>query len=326
MIEPRGPAPRADRAIVVMAARRYFLDGATKSEIAAELGVSRFRVARLLEGARRRGIVRIEIDPAPGVDAAISGELAAAYGIRSAIVVQAVAGPPDFTRAQLGAAAADLVAETVEAADVIGISWGRTLRAMVEQLPRLPACTVVQLVGSVPSMDLDMNALELVRRMTLLGAGRVFPLHVPLIVDTAGTADRLREDPHAAQTFATFPRVTRAIVGIGAWTAGESTLRSAVSAADAAGIDRAGAVADVCSMLLDADGREVRAAGLPGRCLAIRADELRRVPDVLAVADGAAKVPAIRAALRSGLVHRLVTTEETARLLLDADRAEGPRA
>lgn len=317
MIDPRRGGPRSDLAIAVMAARRFFLDGATKSEIASELGVSRFRVARLLEGARRRGIVRIEVDPTPGIDAVISHELAAGYGIRSAIVVQAVAGPPEFTRAQLGSAAAGLVAETVEASDVMGISWGRTLRAMVEQLPALPACTVVQLVGSVPSMDLDMNALELVRRMTGHSAGSVFPLHVPLIVDTPETAARLRDDPHAARTFRAFPRVTRAIVGIGAWRTGESTLRSAVSAADAAEIDRAGAVADVCSILLDAAGNEVRSAGLPDRCLAIRAAELRSIPDVMAVADGAAKVPAIRAALRSGLVHRLVTTEETARLLLD---------
>ena len=41
------------------------------------------------------------------------------------------------------------------------------------------------------------------------------------------------------------------------------------------------------------------------------------MPDVLAISEGASKVPAIRAALRSGLVHRLVTTQETARLLLD---------
>ncbi len=44
----------------------------------------------------------------------------------------------------------------------------------------------------------------------------------------------------------------------------------------------------------------------------------RRVPDVIAIAGGTDKVPAIRAALRSGLVHRLVTDEAAARLLVDA--------
>lgn len=314
---PIPAAAPASLALSVMAARRYFLDGATKSEIAAELGVSRFRVARLLDSARRRGIVRIEIAPVPGVDLGISRQLALAFGIRSAVVVETVDGPPEFTRAQLGAAAAGLVAETVEASDVLGISWGRALQAMVERLASLPACTVVQLVGSVPSMDLDLNALELVRRMTGRGAGAIRPLHVPLLVDTPEFAASLRADPHAAQTFAAFPQLTRAIVGIGAWVPEGSSLRSTVSEADAEAIDRAGAVADVCSILLDADGREVRAAGLPDRCLAIRTAELRAVPDVLAISEGTAKVPAIRAALRSGLIHRLVTTRETARLLLD---------
>ena len=44
---------------MLIAARRYFLDRATKSEIATELGISRFRVARLLELARSRGPVRV---------------------------------------------------------------------------------------------------------------------------------------------------------------------------------------------------------------------------------------------------------------------------
>ena len=42
------------------------------------------------------------------------------------------------------------------------------------------------------------------------------------------------------------------------------------------------------------------------------------MPDVIAIAGGADKVPAIRAALRSGLIHRLVTDDEAARLLLAA--------
>ena len=43
-------------------ARRYYLDGASKSDIAAELGLSRFKVARLLDRARATGLVRIELD------------------------------------------------------------------------------------------------------------------------------------------------------------------------------------------------------------------------------------------------------------------------
>ncbi len=310
----------------VLAARRYFLDGATKSEIAAELGISRFKVARLLDVARRDGIVRIEIDSVPGIDLTLSQELAVAMGIRSAVVVRATDGPEEFARSQMGRAAAMTLAEALEESDTLGVSWGRTLHAMVGHLPRLPMCPVVQLVGSVPTLELNVNSMELVRRVAERTGGAVYPLHVPLLVDAPEIADRLRTEPHVARTLAMFGSVTRAIVGIGAWSDGGSTVRASLSRADAEAIDGAHAVADICSIVLDAQGEEVHAAGLPDRCISIRARELRSVPDVVAVAGGTAKVAAIRAALRSGLVHRLVTNEEAARLLLAGVAAESTSA
>lgn len=305
----------------ILAARRYFLDGATKSEIAAELGLSRFKIARLLDDAVRDGIVRIEIDSVPEIDVVLSRELAVAHGIRSAVVVRTLEGPGDFQRSQLGRSAAMVLADALDDDDVLGISWGRTLHSMVGHLPPMPACDVVQLVGIVPSLELNVNSLELVRRLAGRAGGSVYALHVPLIVETPEVAAALREDPHVRRTLAMFPRVTRAIVGIGSWSAGGSTVRASLSPGDAAAVDRAGAVADCCAILLDAAGLEVRVAGIPERCISIRADELRQVPDVVAISGGTSKVEAIRAVLRSGLVHRLVTTEETARLLLAEPRA-----
>ncbi len=316
VLESDASASRLHLVNTVLACRRYYLDGASKSEIAVELGISRFRVARLLEHARREGIVRIDIDPLPELDLALADAVARRHGIRGAVVVRTISGPAELRAAQLGRAAAAVLADTLEASDVLGISWGRTLHAMVEQLPRLPACSVVQLVGSVPSLDLDTNSLELVRRLAERATGPVYPLHVPLLVESSGMAEALLREPLAAKSVDTFDSLTRAAIGIGSWAPGGSTIRAALSPSDARAVDAAGGVADLCSIVLDADGRQVRAAGLPERCLAIREDQLRRVPDVIAIAGGAAKAPAIRAALRSGLIHRLVTSEDAARQLL----------
>jgi DNA-binding transcriptional regulator LsrR (DeoR family) len=311
------PAPsRMHLVNTVLACRRYYIDRASKSEIAEELGISRFQVARLLEAALRDGIVRIEIDPLPEIDFALSDALARRHGIRGAVVVRTIDGPEEFRNAQLGRACAALVADVVEADDILGISWGRTLHAMVGHLPRLAPCAVVQLVGSVPTLELDVNSLELVRRLAERATGPVYPLHAPLLLGNPEMAAALRQDPHVEKAIAMFDRLTRAVVGIGSWAPGGSTIRGALSPIDARALDDAGGVADVCSIVLDAEGAPVSAAGLPGRCIAIRTDQLRKVPDVIAVAGGADKAPAIRAALRSGLIHRLVTNEDAARLLL----------
>ena len=47
--------------MVAAVARRYYLDGMSKGEIARDLKLSRCQVARLLDVARSSGLVRIEI-------------------------------------------------------------------------------------------------------------------------------------------------------------------------------------------------------------------------------------------------------------------------
>ena len=57
-------------------ARQFYLEGVSKVDIADQLGISRFRVARLLDSARESGLVRIEIGlPGGALDAGLSAEL-----------------------------------------------------------------------------------------------------------------------------------------------------------------------------------------------------------------------------------------------------------
>src|SRR5438477_6893783 len=68
-------------------AREFYLEGVSKVDIADRLGISRFRVARLLDSARDAGMVRIEIGlPGGLLDAGLSAELCSAFGLRHAFV------------------------------------------------------------------------------------------------------------------------------------------------------------------------------------------------------------------------------------------------
>src|ERR687897_2112865 len=68
-------------------ARRYFLDGRSKVEIAEEFGMSRFKVARLLDDARESGLVRIEIRHQGEIDVDLSAQLRERFGLLHSIVV-----------------------------------------------------------------------------------------------------------------------------------------------------------------------------------------------------------------------------------------------
>lgn len=309
---------------MVMAAQLFYLEGVNKSAIAQRLGVSRFKAARLLTEAVRDGVITFEIHPPSDIDMERSTAITRRYGIREALVLRLPEGSEEFRRQQLGRACAAILGDLMEEGDILGVSWGRTLHAMVHGLPALPPSTIVQIVGNVPTSDLSINSLDLVRSIAGRSGGDVYALQVPMVLESRQTADGLRRDPHVLRTTEMFGRLNRAVVGIGALEPSQSALMDVLPGELRKALERAGAVADICATVLDIDGNEVTAGDLPGHCIAISTAELRAVPEVVAIAGGLERAPAIHAALTSGIVHRLITDDLTAAALLALDRARPP--
>jgi DNA-binding transcriptional regulator LsrR (DeoR family) len=321
---------RADAGLLEAAivARRYYLDRRQKSEIATELGLSRFRVARLLDLAHTAGLVHITVDLPTDVDVAMSEELAARFDLRRAVVVRDAdtlngRHPNGATPVAVGVAAARIVADHLHPDEVVGVSWGTSVGHVVDALEGARAAEVVQLVGGIrptplgsrstgrPSRSGRDVAQSLAERV---GAVAV-PLDSPLVLESAETTALLRRDPSVAETIRRFSDVTTAIVGIGSWTPASSSLIEIVTPAERASLVRDGAVADVCGIVLAANGSAVRTS-LTDRTIGIDASTLRAVRTVVAVAAGIDKATAIAAALRSGLLDVLVTDAATATRIL----------
>jgi DNA-binding transcriptional regulator LsrR (DeoR family) len=73
-----GPDELFQRGVI---ARRYYLEGRTRVQIAEEFGLSRFKVARMLEEALESGMVEIKIlDPA-SIDIELSTALQRQYSL-----------------------------------------------------------------------------------------------------------------------------------------------------------------------------------------------------------------------------------------------------
>lgn len=58
--------------------------------------------------------------------------------------------------------------------------------------------------------------------------------------------------------------------------------------------------AEICATLIDENGAVV--GSVAERSLAVSTEQLRRIPEVIAVAGGTSKTGAVAAALRSGIV------------------------
>ncbi|MDP9393995.1 MAG: transcriptional regulator [Actinomycetota bacterium] len=323
MALPAGQMGPGELVTTAAVARRYYLDGKSKVEIADEMKLSRFKVARLLETARETGLVRIEIGFHGSIDVDRSSRLQDAYGLRRAVVVEVPDDDTPALRATLGRCAAELLTEMVTPADVLGLAYARSVGAMAGTLTRLPSCSVVQLTGALSNPEMTESSIELVHAVTRIAGGPAYFFYAPMIVSDASTASALRQQPDVARAIAHFPSVTKAVVGIGGWGRGLSTVYDAVDAREQRRLARLGVVADVSGAFLDKDGEPVTAP-LSERMIGVTARDLAGVPEVLAIAYGVEKTQAVRAALRSPLVDSLVTHSAMARELLTL--AEGDTA
>lgn len=297
-----------------MAARRFYLQNQTKSEIAAELGISRFKVARLIDTAVAEGIVRIEIVDQGDINVELAEALRHKYKLKAALVLDGPDLPSHSLVQPLGLLAAEFLEETLIDGQLLGMSWGRTLAATSMALGTLPKVDVVQAAGSPAGLDLSQNPTELVHRFARAAGGLAYPLFGPMWVEDPGLVAKLRNEPSVAGAMSRYGQIDVLVVGVGSWRPQESCLSSGFPDDWRRDALKRNVIADVCATLIDKDGKAV-SSPLDEVGLCLSTEQLKRVPERIGVGGGLEKTDAIGAVLKGGWVTSLVTDAGVARRL-----------
>lgn len=328
----QGPAWLVQAALV---ARRFYLEGRSKVEIADELGMSRFKIARILDEARDLGLVEVTVRLPAHIDSELSTAVQQRFGLRRAIVVDHAPDPAGdhrgdhrgdhgrSVREELGRVAADLLTELVTPDDVLGLTCSRSVTATTHALRSLAACRVIQLTGTLAGPDMEAGSVESVRQAADVGGGKAFPIYAPMVLPDPATATALSRQSSIVQAVEQFDRVTIAMVAIGAWESGLSTVWETVDPPERAAVSRAGGVGEIGARVFDTDGAAVPTR-LDDRVLGVTLEQLRTIPEVIGLAYGAPRAAAVRAALRRGVINSLVCDADLGRHLLDPGSAESP--
>ncbi|MCE0459797.1 sugar-binding domain-containing protein, partial [Curtobacterium flaccumfaciens] len=248
-------------------------------------------------------------------DADLSERLGQALGLAHCLVVDVPADnrSDDAVRSAIGTAAANLLREIVTPEDTLGIAWGRSVVSMTMSLTTLAQCDVVQMTGVAGT--LGTTSVDILQRVAAVSGGTAYPIYAPLVVPDQATATSLKTLPQVADAVAQFSRITKATIAIGNWTAEGSQLFASLNTAEASRLRSESVAAEVCAMLLDDAGNPLPSE-FQSRTIAIDYEQLRAIPEVVAVAAGAAKARAILAVVRSGIATSLITDAGAARAIL----------
>jgi deoxyribonucleoside regulator len=303
----------------------YYRGGLTQQDIARKLEISRQSVGRILKKAEDEGIVSVTINsPLLRSIDGCEAELERRFGLKEAVVVSPVDTSDEVIKVAIGEAAADLISQRVAEKSTIAVSWSSTVYKCAQSLGdnRTLQASVVMLNGSLDRTDIPTRGERIIKTFASSFGGQAFILPAPMIVDSPDIRASLLSDSRFYSIYDAACKAEYCLFGVG-----EISERSSLYQTGYVGehllsqLREAGAVGEICGKFYDAEGK-ICIPFLDDSTIAVPLDSLRNRRLSIALAGGLNKVPAIRGMLRGGYCNVLVTTEETARGLLDAEEKD----
>ncbi len=293
----------------------YYLDGLTQTEISQRLSLSTAKVNRLLQQARDDGYVNITIRTPFQQLFEIEDRLKAVFGLQDAIVIPSIAENGSSPLSPLGDVAANFLLKHIRDGDVLAISPGTTVQAIVHSLEatRTYQIEVVPILGAIQGeIESDMNYLA-----TQMGerlGGKAYQLHAPAFVDTREHCELLRFMAPVKKILDIARHANIALLGVGTVDpeASRFVQFTALSAKDLKHIaEDCGGVGEIGAYVYDIEGRPC-GKEYADRVIGLTLAEILQIPFRIGVAATAAKALPIYGALRGGYVHALITDEAAA--------------
>jgi DNA-binding transcriptional regulator LsrR (DeoR family) len=305
-----------DASLATRAAWLHFAAGLTQSEVASRLNIQSTKAHRLIARASREGMIRVFVEGPVAECVALENALAERFGLSFCRVAPDL-GEGDLPLKALSLEGAGFLRHILERGEdkVIGVGHGRTLAAVVGQMPQTPARGVqfVSLLGGL-TRKFAANPFDVIHRLAERTGAEAYLLPVPVFANSVSDKAVLMQQYGIADVFALARKASLLIVGIGQIT-GEGFLVSSgmIKPDELAELDRAGACADLLGHFFSADG-EILDTDLSARATSMSATDLKK-HRIIAIAGGTVKVTALRAVLRSRVLHGLITDEATAQAL-----------
>ncbi|TYC60686.1 sugar-binding transcriptional regulator [Rhodobacterales bacterium] len=297
----------------------HFLEGRKQSEIAEVLNLSTSKVNRLITQGRKLGMVRIDIENPFQRLSDLEDLLQETASLSRALVTSSVPGSPATTLKQVGLAAANHLVETVRDGDVIAITGGKAVGAVIQNIEtdRTFDVTVVPLTGGVQGKyftDVNHLATQLAEKL----GGEAMLVHAPLFAESREQRDMLMEVGSIRQVFDIARKATVALVGVGSiQTPGSSYYDlHPMPDSDRKMLVGSGVVAEFLAHLIRPNGT-VADYALNSRLVSLQPEELKQCSRVIGVVAGQEKVLPIQAVLNGKYLNSLILDEDTAGAVLN---------
>ncbi|GAA4485627.1 sugar-binding transcriptional regulator [Gluconacetobacter asukensis] len=304
----------------------YYLEQVTQEELSRRFALSRPTISKLLKRAREEGIVEIRVRTRPAASAELEQEFRRRFRIER-LLTAVEQRDPDAQRDGVAALLASHLENILRDEMIVAVGMGRNVAAIADQVGTQVAREIVfvSAIGGSTRAGEYMSSDHICRRLAARFGGESETLYAPALVADPEIRRALMQNEVVRRTLHRAQRADVALIGIGDVSEESNMVRMGwFSPQEVAAAKLAGTVGDMMGYdFITVDGQ---AADVPmqGRVIGLSLDDLRRIPNVVAIASESSKLVAIMAALRTGTITTLATTETIARDILRLDGESDP--
>jgi len=299
--------------ILTRIAGLYYIENQTQQQIAERLNISRTKVSRYLDKARKEKIVEIKINLRKDDYSNLENSIEKKFNIRECIVVPTYENIEETLKAMAGPLN-DLLERILENGSSLGIGWGNSLKGISDYIDvsGKSGIKVIPIIGGLGKTGTGVHTNSVARNIADRLGGVSYMIHSPAVLDTKEIREVVEKDSNISQIIKLTETIDTAMVGLSDIGSGSTLIKTgSFSPEEFKYLESLGVVGDVNLIFIDENGRPVPNK-IDERTVRISPERLKKVKKVIGVAFGRRKLKVILGALRGGFLNILFTDEETA--------------
>jgi DNA-binding transcriptional regulator LsrR (DeoR family) len=300
-------------------ARLYYSERLTQQEIAGRLNISRTKVSRYLDEARKDKIVEIKINLPEEDYSNLEYRIEKSFKIKECIVVPTFENNEEILKMMAGPLN-NLFERILAGGSYLGIGWGSSLKGISDYINvrGKSDIKVVPIIGGLGKIGTGVHTNSVAKNIADRLGSISYMIHSPAVLDSKEIREIVENDSNTREIIKLYEKIDTALVGLSDIGPDSTLIKTgSFSLEEFKYLDSLGVVGDVNLIFINENGKHVPNR-IDERIVRISPDRLKKVKNVIGVAFGRRKLKVILGALRGGLINILFTDEETAENIINS--------
>ena len=300
--------------------RLYYIGNLTQQEIADKLNISRTKISRYLDKARKEKIVEIKINSPRESYEELEYEVEEKYRIKECIVIPTYETEQEILKEMAGVLSTMFERLLVDG-NYLGIGWGTSLKTIADflSIDKKVKIKVVPMIGGLGKIGTGVHTNSVARAIADKFGGISYMINSPAVLDSKEVKEVVENDSNAREILEMAGKINVAMIGMSD-IGPESTLVKTgnFSIEEFNYLSNLGVVGDVNLIFINEDGEHVP-NDIDDRIIRVSVNKIKKIKNRIGVGFGDRKIKVIVGALKGKFINILLTDEYTAKKIVGKD-------